>query len=1125
MSKISSKISPIRIARQQAKEKDSEWYTKVSVKQESKDRNISKLFNGLRNMSSHDGLQNLLKQDGAKISSLKAKKHLVNNSFSERLTFPFVKKIVLQSNKHEQSGIKTTVSSFLASTQSALICTILEYFCHFSFAAVIFSHEKMQQFIYLGFVANLVAYVVSNMVYGAFGTFNFGIISASSFDVPIMAGAIATVANHIEDETKMWPTAFIVVCGVSIVVGLIFMLLGRMKLLAWTNFIPTPVISGFLAGNGIALMKSAFEICTGKKWNLMTPAHYGPIFERHSVVLFLPCVLFGIIIAIGNLPSVKSKYPLAKPEVMFIVLFILSNAIFYIALAATEGTMEQAMDYGWMFQLSEQAKSGKWWSLYEISYTNLTHVDWKVAANAGFVPSLTTTIILVLGQAMRTAGISELTGVECNQSYDSVVIGSGNVLSGLFGGRTTIITDGSSILNSQLADRNSRVSTWMCAIVGICFLSVGHLVMAYAPKFICGGALFFLGLDTVNQTLVANFHKLPTSEFLTVVSVLAIHVLFDPMYGMSLGIFLTTGIFVVKYVQQSSESVIACIGTGKTYKSTQYRSMIQKKMLVALSGRILVANIQGYLFFGNTSIIIERLREFIVKQKKKQKNENNDIFLILSMDQVVGCDTTSINFLLQFTRQIHSLFNIHTICAGVNPTMYQQFNQHGLITQLPQFSSQDCTLLDTSTGHGAKTMSCFFGFKRWQLIELEKRFSIFDDGTGRIELSDSNLLSTVLSEFGINATVEQVDLIGKRMKHCYNKKEAGDLHIGNARINWIQIFFFALTATIADTDRDIMGEVRNTIKYVDSAFGDEDSALQWVENQLLSGFEGYMKTRQQQSVLVLLENSHLIMAEGGSRKHLKILSKLKAVSAFRNLEEKEKTGVALIPTSSTNTNGDDEQQNDYTIMDESKDDTATKIDKYDLFTQVVATMVMELELADRMVNGSVKEAIISLRERVDIETLKAGDLVFQTGKTVNRIVIILQGSLCVTTMLQQKNKLSPYRRMIRERVLVEGNMLGYTHFYWKHRPIARWDAHAVDNETVIASLKFSDLDMIHHDHSRLASFIHFIFLGDSCRDTTERFTRYSECDNKEENKSKRDEGPVKRKRSQQAQHRRKSSSA
>ena len=110
----------------------------------------------------------------------------------------------------------------------------------------------------------------------------------------------------------MWPTAFIVVCGVSIAVGLMFMLLGRLKLLAWTNFIPTPVISGFLAGNGVALMKSAFEICTGKNWNLMTPAHYAPMFEAQSILLFLPGVLFGSILAIGNLPSVNKKYPIAK---------------------------------------------------------------------------------------------------------------------------------------------------------------------------------------------------------------------------------------------------------------------------------------------------------------------------------------------------------------------------------------------------------------------------------------------------------------------------------------------------------------------------------------------------------------------------------------------------------------------------------------------------------------------------------------------------------------------------------------------------------------------------------------------------------------------------------------------
>ena len=83
-----------------------------------------------------------------------------------------------------------------------------------------------------------------------------------------------------------------------------------------------------------------------------------------------------------------------------------------------------------------------------------------------------------------------------------------------------------------------------------------------------------------------------------------------------------------------------------------------------------------------------------------------------------------------------------------------------------------------------------------------------------------------------------------------------------------------VTATIEDNERDIMYEVRSTIRYVDSAFGEEDSALQWVEDQLLSAFAGYMKNRQQESVLVLLENSHMVMAEGGSRRHLNVLPKV-----------------------------------------------------------------------------------------------------------------------------------------------------------------------------------------------------------------------------------------------------------
>jgi len=1173
-----SKVSPTR--------------TKLTPRQTKEGGLLSKeseLFNNMRDVSSRDQLADLLKQDGAKLSSLRMNKTTKENH-SNRLSFPFDEEDHKQQHhqkQHKRPGqtasngrnpspndtnakhktlskaeqYKAVAGNIMQSAASAVICTLLEYFSHFSFAAVIFSHPKMTGFVYMGFVANLVGYVLANIVYASFGTFKFGILSTPSFDVPVMAGAMATIANNVQDETQLWPTAFFVVVLVSIVLGTSFMVLGRLKLLAWTNFIPTPVISGFLAGNGVALMKSAFVISAGKTWNLMTPAHYGPMFQSQSIALYLPAVLFGTILSVGNIPSVKAKYSMAKPQVMFILLFVLSNVIFYIVMGATGGTIAQAVEYGWLFELNEQAKSGAWWSLHEVSYSNFTNVDWPVAAEAGFIPSLTITIILLLGQAMRSAGTAEVTGIEGNHERDSIVIGGANVVSGLFGGRVSLLST-ASLLNVQLADPNSRVTTWLCVMVGFLFLSIGHLLMAYAPKFICGGALFFLGVDITNQMVVSSFYKLPTSEFLTLLSVLAVYILINPMYGMGLGVFLTTGIFVHQYVQRSSESVISEIGTGTMYKSTVHRSLLETKMLKALSARIIVAKLQGYLFFGNTAVVKERLRAFIEKEQQNQHQEpdqKDDVFLILNMHQVVGCDTTGTKILLQFTRQLKTLFNIHTICAGVNPSMYKQFNQHGLVTELPQFAKQDCTVLDSETGHGSKDSS-FFGFKRWQLAELEKRFCVFDDGTGRIELSDMDLLVTLLSEFGINATGQQVELISKRMGHCYNKKRVGD-----ARINWIKIFFRVLTATIEDNERDIMYEVRSTIRYVDSAFGEEDSALQWVEDQLLSAFAGYMKNRQQESVLVLLENSHMVMAEGGSRRHLNVLPKVTPLVAPSStpVQWDVKAGIDVPSTTAPLTNaavpgpvknnvwpGDEEDHEDDELeqhlaeqkqqqqkqqhqqqstppttvptpnhtavtishpneRSDSKDktdfftpasrdhsgqksgpapvkkETETLFQDYDVFTQVVTSIVMEMELADRMVNGSIKSAIQALRERVTIETLNAGDHVFQAGQTVHRIVIVLKGSLCVTKMLQQKSQQPPYRRMVRERVLVAGNILGHTHYYWKHRPIARWNAHAVSNKTQIASLKFRDLDTIHKDHSRLASFAHFMFCGDTCRDSVE----------------------------------------
>ena len=277
----------------------------------------SELYNQMRDVSSRDGLANLLKKDGARLE-MRAKKQMGRQS---------------NLNAHHQRQPTTTAAARNKKTQfkvvmqslsSALVCTLLEYFLHFSFAAAIFSTPQMHGFVYFGFTSNLIGYVIGNLVYACFGSYRFGILSTPSFDVPVMAGAMASIAQNVTDENQLWPTAFVVIVGVSIVLGITFLTLGKLNLLAWTNFIPDPVVYGFLGGNGVALMKSAFVVSTGKSWNLLSPEEYAKMFDLHSVGLFAPALIFGILLSIGNMPSIKAIHSKAhSPQIVLVLLVVL----------------------------------------------------------------------------------------------------------------------------------------------------------------------------------------------------------------------------------------------------------------------------------------------------------------------------------------------------------------------------------------------------------------------------------------------------------------------------------------------------------------------------------------------------------------------------------------------------------------------------------------------------------------------------------------------------------------------------------------------------------------------------------------------------------------------------------
>lgn len=236
----------------------------------------------------------------------------------------------------------------VSSIVAALIVTLLEYFSHFAFAAAVYDNERMRDFVYFGFVANLTAYIASNIIYCGFGSIPFGIVSTPSYDIPITAAAVSSLVTDLPPDAELWPSVLALIFTINVGVGFIFCLLCKMRALAWTNFIPTPVISGFLAGNGVSLIKSAFTVSGGMSIDISTESTRSELFRKDKMLLCLPAAIFGTLFFVCT--RYKERFPIFRPERLFIILVMIGVFVFYIIMISLEIDTNTAVSEGWLFE-------------------------------------------------------------------------------------------------------------------------------------------------------------------------------------------------------------------------------------------------------------------------------------------------------------------------------------------------------------------------------------------------------------------------------------------------------------------------------------------------------------------------------------------------------------------------------------------------------------------------------------------------------------------------------------------------------------------------------------------------------------------------------------------------------
>ncbi|HEX6401211.1 MAG TPA: cyclic nucleotide-binding domain-containing protein, partial [Actinomycetota bacterium] len=424
----------------------------------------------------------------------------------------------------------------------------------------------------------------------------------------------SAVVHGAGSPNDIFLTSLAAIVVVMVLCGVLFLWLGSRRRGDVIRFVPYPVVGGLLAGTGWLLFKGGIYVASGVS-PLFTPL--SDLLETAALQRWLPALAFGLILLIAVRVI---KRPLVIPAVIAIGL-----GVFVAGMLATGSSIEEVREGGWLLGSFDSGILWKTWTL-----SALGGADWLsvLESSAGIVTAVFVATLAILFNISGTELVLDR-DLDTNQELrDAGVL---NVVSGALGG----IPGYHALSLTALAERmkvDARAAGLIAAAVPLAAVVFGADVIGLIPRMIVGGVLVFLGLAFIVEWIWDKRRSLPPLEYAVVVVILAGIVAWGFLPGVVIGLVLAVVLFAISY---GRIDLVREVAFGETYRSNVDRPADERAELRGLSERVQILRVSGFVFFGSTSRLLERIR-------RRTEGATPPWFLVIDLRRVTGVDSSAV---------------------------------------------------------------------------------------------------------------------------------------------------------------------------------------------------------------------------------------------------------------------------------------------------------------------------------------------------------------------------------------------------------------------------------------------------------------------------------------------------
>ena len=448
--------------------------------------------------------------------------------------------------------------------------------------------------------------------------------------------------------------------------GLFQILFGVLRIGKFIEFVPHPVVSGFMSGIGVIIILIQIGPLLGQETSAkpLTAVQMMPEFFSNIHNASLVLALIALIIVYG-VPKFIPKLNKMIPSPLLAL--IIGTAAYMLMMRDSGSPILGDIPTGFP---SPQLPTVMMEYLPDMIKSAL------ILAALGAIDSLLTS--LVADSVTRTYHKSD---------RELIGQGIGNTVAGIFGGLPGAGATMRTVVNVK-AGGLTPISGALHAVILLVVVLGGGALAANIPKAVLAGILVKVGTDIIDWDYLKRLKAAPNAGVVLMVTVLLMTVFIDLIMAVATGMVMAAMIFMKRMSDLQHDSAVAVNLPTEESPLNDH----EKSILTEAEGRILLYYMEGPLSFGAAKGMVRRLAHF------KEYDS-----LVLDLSGVPAVDFTSSMALTDMITDTLAESDRYVFFVGLRPNVQAFLEKQGALDKVD--SSHIYSERHTALCHAARVIN------------------------------------------------------------------------------------------------------------------------------------------------------------------------------------------------------------------------------------------------------------------------------------------------------------------------------------------------------------------------------------------------------------------------------------